>query len=203
MDLLTRRQQEILEYIQKNAYEGKPALSLIEICDAFGLKSRGSMHKQVHALIDAGYVLPMNHKRRGLQLVDDYNALKEDTLPLKGMIAAGQPIEAIEVPDRIPVPAFLRSEKPCYVLKVKGESMIEDGIFDGDWVIIEQRSHAQNGEIIVALTHKQDVTLKRIEQKAEEVILHSANATMEPMHFKPNDVEIQGVLIGQMRSYKS
>jgi len=202
MSLLTKRQQEILQYIQQNAKKNKPALSLVEICHAFGLKSRGSMHKQVSALIDAGYILPMNHKRRGLQLIENHQMLEEEGLPLVGTIAAGKPIEAIEVPDRIPVPAFLRSEKPCYVLKVQGNSMIEAGIFDDDWVIIEQRSQAQNGEIVVALTDKENVTLKRIEQTAEKIILHPENAHMKPLIFKPSEVEIQGVLIGQMRRYQ-
>ena len=202
MEALTRRQQEILQYIQQNAKKNKPALSLVEVCQAFGLKSRGSMHKQVSALIDAGFILPMNHKRRGLQLVEDYHALEDESLFLMGTIAAGKPIEAIQVPVRIPVPAFLRSEKDCYVLKVQGDSMIEAGILDEDWVIIEQRSYAKNGEIVVALTDKENVTLKRIEQTAEKIILHPANSSMKPMIFKPKDVEIQGVLIGQMRRYQ-
>jgi len=202
MEPLTRRQQEILEHIQKCAKEGVPALSLVELCDHFELKSRGSMHKQVHALIDAGYVLPMNNKRRGVHLADDYANLTEETLPLMGAIAAGQPIEAIQIPSRISVPAFLRSEKPCYVLKVQGDSMIDEGIFDGDWVIIEQRQYAQDNEIVVALTNGQDATLKRIEQTASEIILHPANKNMKPLYFKPEEIEIQGILVGQMRSYQ-
>jgi repressor LexA len=96
---------------------------------------------------------------------------------------------------------MLRTTKPCYVLTVKGDSMIDEGILDGDMIVVEQRSSARNGEIIVALIEGSDATLKRIEQKPGEVILHPANAAMQPMKFSPEQVEIQGVLVGQMRQY--
>jgi len=99
------------------------------------------------------------------------------------------------------VPEQLKTDKPCYILQVKGDSMIDEGIFDGDWVVIEQRSVARNGEIVVALVEKSEATLKRIEQYPHETILIPANKNMQPMYFKPNQVEIQGVLVGQMRSY--
>ncbi len=202
MNDLTKRQQEILRYIQQCAKEKTPPLSLIDLCDHFKLKSRGSMHKQVSALVDAGYVFSMNHKRRGIQLVKKAIEQTESTLPLMGAIAAGKPIEAVEIPDQIPVPAFLRSDKPCYVLKVQGDSMIDEGIFDGDWVVIEQRQSANDGEIVVALTHQQDVTLKRIEQNKDKITLYPANKQMKPLYFKPEEVEIQGVLFAQMRRYQ-
>jgi len=99
------------------------------------------------------------------------------------------------------IPEQLKTENSCYVLKVKGDSMQEEGIFDGDWVIIEQRSHARNGEIVVALVDKNEATLKFIEQYPHETLLIPANSTMQAMHYKPEQVEIQGVLVGQMRSY--
>jgi len=89
------------------------------------------------------------------------------------------------------------------VLKVKGDSMIEEGIYDGDWVVIEQRCHARNGEIVVALVDKAEATLKFIEQYPHEILLIPANAKMEAMYYQPAQVEIQGVLVGQMRSYRS
>jgi repressor LexA len=99
------------------------------------------------------------------------------------------------------VPEELKTENPCYVLKVKGDSMQEEGIFDGDWVIIEQRSHARNGEIVVALVEKAEATLKFIEQYPHETLLIPANSSMQAMRYRPEQVEIQGVLVGQMRSY--
>jgi repressor LexA len=122
-------------------------------------------------------------------------------VPFQGYIAAGRPIEALPQPELMEVPDFLRSDSPCYVLQVRGDSMIEEGIFDGDYVIIEQRDHARNGEIVVALINGEEATLKRIEQRPGQVILHPANAAMQPMNYAPDEVVVQGVLIGQMRKY--
>lgn len=199
---LTRRQMEIYEYLQQHADSFPHPPTLDELCAALGLKSRGSLHKQVHALIDSGLIEPMNNQRRGIRLIENPGvAANEDELPLYGAIAAGQPIEAIANPDTISVPPNLRTSNDCYVLEVQGESMIEEGILDGDWVVIEKQSHAHNGDIVVALVDNQEATLKRIEQKQGEVILHPANSSMQPMIFKPDQVQIQGVLVGQMRSY--
>lgn len=109
-----------------------------------------------------------------------------------GTIAAGLPIEALAQPETIEVPDFLRGDRLCYVLQVQGESMIEAGIVDGDYVIIEQRDHARDGEIVVALVHGEEATLKRIEQQPGTVILHPTNAAMAPMSYPPDEVIIQG-----------
>lgn len=199
---LTRRQQEIYEYLRdhKDDFDHPPTLD--ELCAALGLSSKGSLHKQVQALIEAGLVEPMNNQRRGIRLT---RTIEQDAgqLPLLGYIAAGQPIEAIEQADQeqVKVPEWLRTQRPCYVLQVKGDSMIEEGILDGDHIVVEGRTHARNGEIVVVLVDGSDATLKRIEQKRESVVLHPANATMKPMSYSPDRVEIQGVLVGQMRSY--
>jgi repressor LexA len=205
---LTRRQQEIYDYLKENLDQFDQPPTLNELCDALGLSSRGSMHKQIHALVDAGLIEPMNNLRRGIRLSNtatDYAAsdnASQNQIPMMGYIAAGRPIEAIENPEAVEVPPNLRSDKPCYVLQVKGESMIDEGILDGDWVVIEQKNSARNGEIVVALVDNSDATLKRIEQKPGEVILHPANESMQPMHYQPDQVQIQGVLVGQMRSYR-
>ena len=199
---LTRRQQEIYEYLQQHLDNFPHPPTLDELCSALGLKSRGSLHKQLHALIDAGLVEPMNNLRRGIRLTEHPHAEQaEDDLPLYGAIAAGRPIEAIANPETISVPPTLRTDNPCYVLEVKGDSMIEEGILDGDWVVIEQRDHARNGEIVVALVDNEEATLKRIEQERGQVVLHPANSSMEPMSYLPEQVQIQGILVGQMRRY--
>jgi repressor LexA len=204
---LTRRQQEIYDYLQDKLDDFPHPPTLDELCDALGLKSRGSLHKQIQALVDAGLVEPMNNLRRGIRLTETSaetmtNAASEDDgLPLYGRIAAGRPIEAIANPETIQVPPKLRTTRPCYVLEVKGDSMIEEGILDGDWVVIEQRDHARNGEIVVALVEGEEATLKRIEQTPGQVVLHPANSSMQPMRYLPEQVQIQGVLVGQMRSY--
>jgi len=200
---LTRRQQEIFEYLREHldAFPHPPTLD--ELCDALGLKSRGSLHKQIQALIETGLVEPMNNLRRGIRLVEEEPdlATDSDALPLYGYIAAGSPIEAIRNPESIDVPAQLRTPNPCYVLEVRGDSMIEEGILDGDWVVIEHRDRARNGEIVVALVDGEEATLKRLEQRPNEVVLHPANSSLSAMYFSPEQVQIQGVLVGQMRRY--
>lgn len=200
---LTRRQQEIFDYLRRHLDEFPHPPTLDELCDALGLKSRGSLHKQIQALIEAGLVEPMNNLRRGIRLVEDATEMTDegDALPLYGYIAAGRPIEAISNPEMIDVPNQLRTTKPCYVLEVRGDSMIEEGILDGDWVVIEHRDQARNGDIVVALVDGEEATLKRLEQRRGEVVLHPANSTLSAMHFRPEQIQIQGVLVGQMRRY--
>jgi repressor LexA len=164
------------------------------------LSSKGSLHKQLQGLIDAGLIEPMNNQRRGIRLTANPE-MDDNELPMFGYIAAGQPIEAIDHQETVQVPETLRTNKPCYVLKIKGDSMIDEGIFDGDYIVVEERNQAKNGEIVVALVDKSEATLKRIEQKRGQVTLHPANADYEPMHYSPDQIDIQGVLVGQMRRY--
>jgi len=201
---LTRKQQEVYEFLLNKQSQFNHPPTLAELCQAMGLKSRGSLHKHIQGLVEAELVEPLNRKQRGIRLKEQgvTEVLRENTLPIVGAIAAGQPIEAIENISYMSVPEQLKTDNPCYILKIKGDSMIDAGIFDGDWVIIEQRSIARNGEIVVALIDKTEATLKTIEQYPHETVLIPANKDMQPMRFQPRQVEIQGVLIGQMRSYQ-
>lgn len=132
-------------------------------------------------------------------------------LPWLGHIAAGRPIEAIEASETIEVPPALmpRSyppgsdtlERDYYVLRVRGDSMCEDGILDGDWIVVEHRETARNGEMVVALVDEAEATLKRIEQRSDACVLHPCNASYAPMVFEPDRVRIQGVVVAQMRKY--
>ena len=196
---LTRRQQEIYDYLVDHADGFDHPPSLDELCQALGLSSRGSLHKHIQALITAGLIEPMDGQHRGIRLTQQEHS--EDGLPFLGSIAAGRPIEAIAQAEYLQVPEPLRSDKPSYVLQVKGDSMIEMGILDGDYVVIEQCDSAANGSVVVALVNNEEATLKTIEQKRGKVILHPANATMESMSYLPEQVQIQGVLIGQFRRY--
>lgn len=196
---LTRRQQEIYTYLQQHADDFSHPPTLDELCQALRLASRGSLHKQIQALIEAGLVEPMDGQQRGIRLVEQEE--REAGLPFLGTIAAGRPIEAVPQLETMQIPESLRSDKPCYVLQVQGESMIELGILDGDYAIIEQCDSAYNGAIVVALVNNEEVTLKTIEQKKGKVILYPANAEMGPMSYAPDQVQIQGVLIGQFRKY--
>ncbi|HHH39623.1 MAG TPA: repressor LexA, partial [Sedimenticola sp.] len=143
----------------------------------------------------------MNHRRRGIRLTRREQAEVEEGLPFLGYIAAGHPIEAVEQQERMPVPEWLRSGDDCYLLQVRGDSMIDEGILDGDHIVVEPRNHARNGEIVVALVDGSEATLKRIEQRPGAVLLHPANPSMAPMRYPPERVQIQGVLVGQMRRY--
>ena len=198
-DTLTRRQRELLGALRDWPADA-PAPTLDELCTALGLRSRGSLHKQLQALVAAGLAEPMEGQRRGVRLTA---AALDDpgTLPLLGRIAAGRPIEAVSRDERIAVPPQLRGRGECYVLEVRGDSMADDGILDGDWVVVEQRSHARNGELVVALVDGEEATLKRIEQRPGRVLLHPANAAYQPLALEPDRVTVQGVVVGQMRRY--
>lgn len=208
MNTLTRRQREIFDFLRNNLNDFAYPPTLDELCKALGMASRGSLYKHILTLIEAGLVEPFaQNKQGGIRLTQraqqNGNDCKDEQLPLVGRIAAGRPIEAVETVSYMTVPDELKSDKPCYILQIKGDSMIEAGIFDGDWVIIEQRNYANNGEIVVALIEQSEATLKFIEQTPEKILLIPANANMTAMSFRPEQVEIQGVLVGQMRSYRS
>lgn len=206
LNSLTRKQQEVFDFLLQNQDQFSHPPTLEELCAAIGLKSRGSLHNHIKALIKENLIEEAGRKQRGIRLTEYAKEMinrsdDQNVLPFVGFIAAGKPIEAIENITYMAIPEQLKTQKPCYVLKVKGDSMLEEGIYDGDWVIIEQRSHARNGEIVVALVNKAEATLKFIEQYPHEVLLIPANSKMEAMRYHPEQVEIQGVLVGQMRSY--
>jgi repressor LexA len=197
---LTRRQQEIYDYLCDNADGFDHPPSYDELCELLGLSSRGSLYKHIQALIQAGLVESMDGTHRGIRLVQQREA--EAGIPLLGTIAAGRPIEAVPQPEYLQVPDQLLGRQPCYALRVRGDSMIEEGILDGDYVVIERCDSARNGDIVVALIDHAEATLKRLEQRPGKVILHPANASMPPMEYPPEAVQIQGVLKGLLRSYR-
>ena len=197
---LTRRQHEILDVLRDQAEQFRYPPTLDQLCVLLGLRSRGSLHKHVQALVAAGFIEPMDGQHRGIRLVEQ--APSDEGLPLLGTIAAGRPIEAIPQPESIQVPPQLRTDRPCYVLRVRGDSMCEAGILDGDYVVIEQRETARDGEIVVALVQGEEVTLKRILQRPGRTLLYPENSAMQALELDPDAVQIQGVLVGQMRSYR-
>jgi repressor LexA len=198
---LTPRQQQVLDVLRESAGQFEHPPTLEKLCALLGVRSRGSLHKHVQALIRAGFVEPMAGQHRRIHLSADEPT--EEGPPLLGRIAAGRPSEALPQPEQIRVPPHLRTYKPCYVSQVVGDSMREAGILDGDYVVIERRDHARNGEIVVALIRGEEATLKRILPEPGRTALYPENSTMEAMEFHPDEVQIQGVLVGQMRSYRS
>lgn len=199
MQALTHAQQRVLDHLIERQREGHEAPSLDELCSELGLASRGSLHKHITALIDAGLVAPMDGKQRGVRLTS--TALDDGSVPLLGRIAAGRPIEAISGHERIAVPPHLRGRGECYALKVRGDSMIDAGILDGDTVLIEPRDSARNGEVVVALIDGENATLKRLYRRSGEIELHSENQSFPVQRYKPARVQIQGALVGLMRRY--
>jgi len=192
---LTRRQQDIVDYLRQRAGRGLPAPSLDEVCAALGVVSRGSMHKHVAALAEAGVIEPMHGLRRGLRLA----AAPAEGVPLLGRIAAGRPIEAVTHDERVDVPAWLRPPGDCYVLEVRGDSMQDEGIFDGDRVVVAARSEARDGEVVVALLDGTEATLKTLRRRGRRVVLQPANRAYAPIEVDADRVAIQGVVTGLMR----
>ena len=196
---LTRRQQDIYNFLRNNAERFSYPPTHDELCQELGLRSRGSLHKHIQALVEAGLVEPLEG-RQGIRLVEQEPA--DEGIPHLGTIAAGRPIEALAQSEFLPVPDFLLSKRPCYLLTVKGDSMVEAGIMEGDLVVIEQRDNARNGEIVVALINGEEATLKRLKNNNDgSITLIPANSTMAPLKYPASQVQIQGVLISLLRRY--
>ncbi len=200
---LTRRQADVLAWLEEHHRRGERPPTLDEICRGLRLRSRGSLHKHVHALIDAGLVEPIRGLRRGVRL---RAAVTADEISLAGTIAAGRPIEAVEAPESFEVPALLRSDRPCFALRVRGDSMIGDGILDGDIVVVEHREEARDGDLVVAVIDGAEATLKRLRTlrgPPATIELQPANPRMEALRYAPERVRVTGVVTGQMRSYRA
>lgn len=195
---LTRQQQRVLKVLREFAREDH-APTLGELCNALGLRSRGSLHKHVRALVAAGLVRAGDGHKRGIHLTRPVAG--SDALPLLGRIAAGRPIEAIENAEMLSVPSSLHGGRASYALEVRGDSMRDAGILDGDRVLVEQREQARNGEMVVALIDGDEATLKYIHQAPGQVSLLSANPDYPPQHYHPDRVRIQGIVVAQYRRY--
>lgn len=195
--MLTEREQDTLRFITNYYIKQRKAPLLTEIANGLGIQSKGVIHRYVSALEEKGYIV-RNPKTRGIELVDNPNV---DELPLLGRIAAGKPIEAIEDKQLVNF-AHLLGGPNRYVLLVKGHSMIEEGIRNGDLVVIEQANTAHSNQIVVALIDGEEATLKRIQFPKKELIrLVPANKTMQAKEYSAQRVTIQGVLVGQVRMY--
>lgn len=198
---LTRRQREIYEFIRDFVAERGYSPSLEEIGGAFGLSSVATVHKHVQHLVEKGFLRKAWNRSRSVEPVEAESA-EVTSLPLVGVVAAGAPIEAIEQHDRIAVPCDLVPKRvPSFVLRVQGESMIDEQIRDGDYVVVESRPEARDGETVVALIRGQEATLKRLYRRGSRVRLVPANSTMAPIEVPARDVEIRGVVRGLLRRY--
>jgi repressor LexA len=181
------------------ARNGTPP-SLAEIAAAAGNRSRAAALRHVRALAQAGYIELIPGRKRGIRLVGDA-AVGLGELPLAGRIAAGKPIEAIPGAETLPVANFFRG-KDLFALQVQGDSMSGAGIMDGDSVVVEPTAQARNGDIVVALIDGKEVTLKRLKRGDGTVTLIPENPHLKPVTYEVSRVEIQGVVVGQMRTYR-
>ncbi len=197
---LTSKQKELLDAIQEHAREHGVMPSYRELASVLGASSPATIHKHVSLLEKKGYVI-RHDGGRSMALTPKATCRRPAIgLPLKGLITAGAPIEALETNDTLDVPADLVvDEINSYVLKVKGTSMIDDGILDGDYVIVERNPSPRNGEIVVALLENTYATLKRFYREANRIRLQPANSTMSPIYVR--DPLIQGVVRAVLRKY--
>ncbi len=197
---LSKQQKAMLDFIVEFMAIHDYAPSYREIAEHFGLTSVATVYEHIKNLEDKGYLKNIKGEPRGLRPAERTIRLnKALELPLVGIIAAGQPIEAIQEYETIAVPFDLINSINSFVLKVKGDSMIEDGIFDGDYVVVERNYYPKNGDIVVALLDNENATLKRYYREKTRIRLQPANSNMQPIFVK--NPAIQGIVRAVMRRY--
>ena len=205
---LTRRQREIFDFISAFVEEQGYSPSLEEIAGHFGLSSVATVHKHVQHLVEKGLLRKAWNRSRSVEPVpqSEREGSAEDagltTLPLVGTVAAGAPIEAIEEHETTSVPIEMAGRPgESFVLRVRGDSMIDDQICSGDLVVVEKRTEARNGQTVVALIDGSDATLKRFYREGNQVKLVPANKTMDPILVSAERVTIRGIVRGLLRTY--
>jgi repressor LexA len=198
---LTKRQREILDYLNDFIQQHGYAPSLEEIGRRFGLSSLATVHKHLTNLQDKGFIKRAWNRSRSVELMPTRAGSRAVELPMLGYVAAGAPIEAVAGTETIAVPEDLVGRRDTYVLRVRGDSMIDEQIRDGDFVLVEDRKTAENGEMVIALIGGSDATLKKFYRESGRVRLQPANPALQPIIVDPANVQIQGVVVGVMRKY--
>jgi len=198
---LTKRQREILNYLNEFIDEHGYAPSLEEIGRRFGLSSLATVHKHLTNLQDKGFIRRAWNRSRSVELVPTRMGGRALDLPLLGYVAAGAPIEAVVSSETVTVPEDLAGTRDTYALRVRGNSMIDEQIRDGDLVVVEDRQTAENGEMVIALLQGSEVTLKKFYREGGHIRLQPANDTVAPIIAQADEVQVQGVVIGVMRRY--
>jgi repressor LexA len=217
--MLTRKQHELLTYIHAHLGENGVSPSFEEMKEALDLKSKSGVHRLISALEERGFIRRLPNRARALEVMrmpDVKAAIASDPvpprrlleaandvieLPLHGRIAAGMPIEAMEGQSTLPVPAALLGPGEHYALEVAGDSMVEEGILDGDYALIRKTDVARDGEIVVALINNEEATLKTFRREGQMIRLDPANRNYDPQRYRPEQVAIQGKLAGLLRRY--
>lgn len=224
--MLTAKQHELIQFIQQRLDETGISPSFEEMKEALDLKSKSGVHRLISALEERGFIRRLPNRARALEVIkqpEDATPTPRASaandvvskasspapepandvidIPLHGRIAAGAPIEALEGQNSLPVPAALLGPGEHYALEVSGDSMVEAGIFDGDFALIKRTDSARNGEIVVALVRNEEATLKYLAKEDGMVRLDPANAAHEPQIYNPGEVVVQGKLAGLLRRY--
>jgi repressor LexA len=219
--MLTAKQHELLLFIQQRLEETGISPSFEEMKEALDLKSKSGVHRLISALEERGFIRRLANRARALEVTRQPEnvmssavakvttppaAVREPAndvidIPLHGKIAAGMPIEAMETTRTLPVPAALLGSGEHYALEVSGDSMIEAGIFDGDFALVKKTNTARDGEIVVALIRGEEATLKFLHHDAGKIRLDPANAALSPQVYAEAEVEVQGKLAGLLRRY--
>jgi repressor LexA len=200
---LTRRQSEILEFIREHCDEYGYAPTLQEIGHRFGLSSVATVHKHVSQLIAKGYLRrERRNASRDLEVVAAAaNTAGAAVIPLLGTVAAGVPIEALPDHEEVVLPESWLGRRRTFALRVRGDSMIDEQIRDGDVVVVEERETARNGETVIALVDDENATVKQYQRQGAVIRLIPANPTMSPMEFPEDRVRVQGVVVGVLRRF--
>lgn len=227
--MLTAKQRELIVFIQQRLEETGVSPSFEEMKEALDLKSKSGVHRLISALEERGFLRRLPNRARALEVIrepgdttparnaapaaDNVVAMPSPAprapeaandvieLPLHGRIAAGAPIEALEGQSTLPVPAALLGPGEHYALEVSGDSMVEAGIFDGDFALVRRTNTARDGEIVVALVRGEEATLKYLRKEGGQVRLDPANAAYDPQYYRADEVEVQGKLAGLLRRY--
>ncbi len=203
---LTKKQRKTLDFITTFIEQKGYSPSYREIANGLKLNSVATVAQHIDTLVEKGFLEKGSNSARSLIPVDEVESSINEPgvgLPILGLIAAGSPIETIAGhKETLEVPAFMVGSKNSYVLQVKGQSMIEDGIHDGDYVVVQEKEVPSNGDTVVALVNDGEATLKRYYKERDHIRLQPANSAMEPIIVKPSTpIKIQGVLIGLIRKY--
>ncbi len=206
--MLTKKQKELFDYLKEYISNNQISPSFEEMKEAVNLKSKSGIHRLISSLEERGFIKRLKHKARAMEIIEKDNKnnnYSDDSIniPLIGSIAAGEAIEAIEnTSDFISVPTSMTSPNAMYFgLKVKGLSMIDKGIFDGDIAVIRKTANVENGKIAAVLTDENEVTLKTIKFDKDKVILIPANQSYQTKEYKVGEIQVQGTLSGIIRKY--
>ena len=197
---LTKRQRDILDYVKDFLHRHGYSPTLEEIANHFSLASLNGVYKHLRALEERGFIRRLSNQSRSIQVLET-SLSRQVVLPLLGYIAAGQPVEPVADVEEISVPESFLTRRKNYVLRVRGDSMIDEHIQDGDYVIIEQREEAQNGETVIALIDGESSTLKKFYREGNRIRLQPANPDLTPLYVDEAQLQVQGVVVGVMRRY--